>query len=199
MPAASESPAFRYPPQPLGRRHANYRSYRPWLRDEFSFRCVYCLIREQWGRVTGEFDLEHFLPQIRSPERAAEYDNLFYACRSCNLRKSRMTVPDPGEALTSESVRVYPDGMVAGLTPDAQRIIRVLCLNSPALARWRRTWIRIIELAGEQDPRLFQELMGYPEDLPDLRSCRAPANTRPEGIGGELPDTYVESGPGSPL
>ena len=44
-------------------------AYRLWLRDEFAFRCVYCLLREQWGRVTGEFDVEHFRPQVNSPER----------------------------------------------------------------------------------------------------------------------------------
>jgi hypothetical protein len=43
-------------------------SYRPWLRDEFTFRCVYCLLRKQWGRVTGEFDVEHFRPLANSPE-----------------------------------------------------------------------------------------------------------------------------------
>jgi hypothetical protein len=49
---------FNYPDPRSGRRHgpvgyASYRSYRPWLRDEFTFRCVYCLKREQWGQVTG--------------------------------------------------------------------------------------------------------------------------------------------------
>lgn len=73
--------AFRYPPYRPVRRHgpqgyANYRSYRPWLRDEFAFRCVYCLIREQWGRVTGEFDLDHFVPQVRDPNSQPEYDKL---------------------------------------------------------------------------------------------------------------------------
>ncbi len=42
---------FRYPDGPHQRRHgprgyASYESYRPWLRDEFAFRCVYCLTRE---------------------------------------------------------------------------------------------------------------------------------------------------------
>ncbi len=42
---------FAYPPAPHVRRngpqgYADYQSYRPWLRDEFSFRCVCCLLRE---------------------------------------------------------------------------------------------------------------------------------------------------------
>lgn len=67
------------------------------------------------------------------------------------------------------------------------------------MTRWRRTWLRIIELAEAGDLELFQELMGYPLDLPNLASCRVPENTRPEGIDdsffacrerGELPQVY---------
>ena len=51
---------FDYPANRQERRHgpsgyASYESYRPWLRDEFEFRCVYCLKRETWGQVTGDF------------------------------------------------------------------------------------------------------------------------------------------------
>ncbi|MEX0819011.1 MAG: hypothetical protein WD070_05450 [Pirellulaceae bacterium] len=56
---------FLYPTRPHIRRHGPvytaYESYRPWLRDEFSFRCVYCLKREQWGVVRGTFDIDHFV------------------------------------------------------------------------------------------------------------------------------------------
>ena len=87
-----------------------------------------------------------------------------------------------------------------GLGADANRIIRKLCLNSPAQIRWRRTWIRIIELAEKRAPELFRELMSYPDELPNLRRCRAPENTRPSGIAescfarrqrGELPGVFV--------
>ena len=205
MVASSDPVAFRYPPEPLVRRHgpagyASYRSYRPWLRDEFSFRCVYCLLREQWGRATAEFDLEHFVPHVLAPERSTDYANLFYACRSCNVRKGKHTLPDPGDALTSRNVRVYPDGALAGLTADAERIIRLLCLNSTEYKRWRRMWIRIIELAEDDDPGLLRDLLSYPRDLPDLRTYRAPENSRPDGIAesfferrkrGELAETYL--------
>lgn len=78
--------------------------------------------------------------------------------------------------------------------------MRLLCLNSPAQVPWRRTWIRIIEFAKERDPQLFRDVMGYPDDMPNLRRFRAPENTRPEGVvdsyfarreRGELPDVYV--------
>jgi hypothetical protein len=42
---------FDYPEPKADRRHGpakytSYEYYRPWLRDEFAFRCVYCLKRE---------------------------------------------------------------------------------------------------------------------------------------------------------
>lgn len=201
----NDSVAFQYPPTSHVRRHGprsyvDHSSFRPWLRDEFSFRCVYCLIREQWGRVTDEFDLDHFLPLALAPELAHDYDNLLYACHACNLRKGSRELPDPSRVLTAGSVRIYPDGTMVGLTAEVERIVRVLCLNSPAWTRWRRTWIRIIELAEEHDSELFRQLLSYPDDLPDLTSCRAPENSRPEGLDesafarrdrGELSETYL--------
>src|SRR5437879_4639115 len=90
---------FVYPSGPHQRRHgprgyANYVSYRPWLRDEFSFRCVYCLIREQWGRH-GSLGVDHFLAVALYPERAGDYDNLLYACTTCNAAKGDRVLPDP--------------------------------------------------------------------------------------------------------
>lgn len=44
---------FAYTSTPHQRRHGpsgydSYEAYKPWLRDEFVFRCVYCLEREMW-------------------------------------------------------------------------------------------------------------------------------------------------------
>ena len=44
-------------------------------------------------------------------------------------------------------------------------------------------WITIVQLAERYDPPLYQRLMGYPDDLPNLTRLRPPGgNTRPEGI-----------------
>ena len=62
MPAPFNYPALAHRQRhgPLG--YADYESYRPWLRDEFAFRCVYCLFRETWGKLRGAFNLDHFQP-----------------------------------------------------------------------------------------------------------------------------------------
>lgn len=131
-----DSAAFTYPVAADHRRHGpsgytHYESYRPWLRDEFDFRCVYCLLRERWGRVTGEFDLDHFVPVAQAPEGTLHYGNLYYACRSCNLKKNSQVIETPAFRLSSRNVRVTPDGRLTGTSPAAQALIDTLTLNSP--------------------------------------------------------------------
>lgn len=179
--------AFTYPGGPFVRRHGpsgyvDIQSFRPWLRDEFLFRCVYCLVREQWGKRLGEFDLDHFEPVACVPEASLEYDNLVYSCHSCNLRKGKRQVPDPTQALLDSAVRVHLDGRLLGLTDDARRTIAVMGLNSPNLVRWRQIWMRIIDICQKKDPELFASLMSYPDDLPDLATLTPPRNTRPDGV-----------------
>ncbi len=56
MPPSPDPPpsaVFAYPPTDHVRRHGprgyeNYENYKPFLRDEFDYRCVYCLLREVW-------------------------------------------------------------------------------------------------------------------------------------------------------
>jgi hypothetical protein len=202
---ASSPLAFTYPAAVENRRHgpsgySDYKSFRPWLRDEFSFRCVFCLIRERWGRVTGEFDLDHFVPQARDASLSTDYLNLLYACHCCNAKKGSAALPEVERVLTLESVRVALDGRIVGMTPEAERIIDVMTLNSSRWVQWRLSWIRIIELAAENDPILYRQLMGFPDDLPNLSVLKPPHNSRPEGIEqshfarrerGELPDSYI--------
>ena len=196
---------FDYPVAPHSRKHgprgyASHAAFRPWLRDEFTFRCVYCLAREQWGRVTGEFALGHFRPQAHSPGLALEYDNLLYCCESCNALKGDADIPDPCAVLTAEQVRVNPDGTIEGLSPQTQKIIRVLGLDSESYNHWRRIWMRNLELAAEHSPGHYVHLLGFPDDLPDLSQARPPGgNSRPDGVEhscfalrerGQLPETY---------
>jgi hypothetical protein len=59
--------------------------------------------------------------------------------------------------------------------------------------------MRALSVLRAKDPELYQEFMGFPQDLPDLRNKRVPENTKPGGIvncyfvlreRGELPSTY---------
>ena len=61
---------FAYPERPHIRKHGpsgyeDYRSYKDWLRDEFTFRCVYCLERERWYPSGQDaFAVEHVTAAI---------------------------------------------------------------------------------------------------------------------------------------
>jgi hypothetical protein len=199
------TPPFVYPPFAHIRRHgprgyADYASYRPWLRDEFAFRCVYCLRRENWGLVRGTFAVDHFVPVALRPDLVTEYNNLVYACETCNSLKGASELPDPTAVLLRDDVRVAEDGTISGDTPDARQLIRVLGLEGAEYTEFRRLWIDILALAVRHDPELHARLMGFPNDLPDLTTLAPPdGNARPNGVRasyselrarGELPATY---------
>jgi hypothetical protein len=196
---------FRYPAEPVRRRHgprgySHYESLRPWLRDEFSFRCGYCLVREQWGKVRGVFDLDHFVPVSHDPGRQTDYDNLVYACATCNSAKHSKGILAPYEALNATDVQVLEDGRIEARSNAAREIIEAIGLESTENTEFRRDWIRIVTLARLHDRGLYTRLMGYPDDLPELSRLRPPGgNSRPEGIGescfarrerGELAEAY---------
>jgi hypothetical protein len=199
------TPPFEYPAAPHQRRHGprGYREYsrfRPWLRDEFSYRCVYCLLREQWGRVRGTFTIDHFVAVALDPDLETDYDNLLYACSTCNLAKGAQILPDPLAVLTSAVVRVESDGTIhAPPNSEAARLIELLGLDSRESTEFRKLWIDIVALA-QAKPELYQQLMGYATDLPNLRKCRPPeGNSRPAGVEqsafarkqrGQLPSSY---------
>jgi hypothetical protein len=179
---------FEYPEKPHGRRHgpegyATVQSFRPWLRDEFCFACVYCRFREQWGRLKGAFAIDHFVAVSLNPQRELDYDNLLYACVACNLGKAAQLLPDPTQVLLHGNVVIHADGRLEGRTRGSRQIIGKLGLNDPQEAEGRVMWMGIIALAEQSDPALFQRLMGFPEDLPNLAQLRPPGgNRRPGGI-----------------
>jgi len=178
---------FDYPAAKAERRHgpsgySSYKSYRPWLRDEFLFRCAYCLKREMWGQITSEFELDHFQPQSISPDLRFDYLNLVYSCRRCNAIKLDQSIDDPLLLLTQEHAVILPDGSLKAESVATIRLIQQLDLNSPTLIRWRQMWIRIVQLAAERDPKLYLQLVGFPDALPNLRRLKPPNNSRPEGV-----------------
>lgn len=176
--------------------YRQYERYRPWLRDEFVFRCVYCLKREQWGTIRRTYDIDHFRPQTLRPELALDYDNLLYACASCNSAKGQASTPDPCECMLDGDVIVREDGSIEARTAPARKLIRVLGLDAPDYREYRNLWIGIVQMAN---PELFTELLKYPDELPDLAALRPRSNSRPEGVANshrarrdrhELPETY---------
>lgn len=179
---------FRYPATPHVRRHGpqgyrDYRDYFPWLQDEFMFRCVYCLKRQVWA-PTDIWSVEHIVSQADDPNRECDYENVVLACQFCNQYKSAATVPNPSEIAYGNCLRV--DDATATVIPlnDEGRILeRVLKLNHPKQINMRRRWLDILAIMARCAVDQWEKLMGFPDDLPDLKRKRPTGgNSRPDGV-----------------
>ncbi len=201
---------FEYPSKPHVRRHGPagytaYTAYKPWLRDEFVFRCAYCLVRERWyPNEQASFSTDHFIPQIVAPGRVLDYDNLVYACTRCNSWKQDNITLNPCQVAMGEFLRVNEDGTIEAMTPEAVEHVQVLGLDDSILTKFRRKMIRLMKrleaLPDERSKAELREWFGFPDDLPNLAVLRPRrGNTRPEGVAqcyyerrraGELPELY---------
>jgi hypothetical protein len=199
---------YAYPREPHTRRHGpggwnDYQRYRPWLRDEFAFRCVYCLDREVWRDMRQAMHIDHFVPQTRRADLGCVYTNLLYLCPACNSLKRASILPDPCEVAMGDCLRVFRDGRIVAVNDNAEgtKLIELLALDEPPARARRRLIIGTILSFAETNRPLFVEWMRYPTDLPNLRDAIStpPSNSRPDGIElshearrrrGELPEVY---------
>lgn len=196
---------YRYPTQGRSRRHGpagyqDYRDYRPWLEDEFLFRCVYCLKRQKWAR-TDIWSVDHLIPQVEASELECDYNNLVLTCQWCNNRKLADSVPDPVAVAYGNCLRLDDStGEVRSLDKGGEILIRVLKLNSLEHIRTRLDTLRQLKIMAQCAPDEWKRMMGFPEDLPNLRRKNPPdGNSRPEGLDescyerkvrNELPEVY---------
>lgn len=96
-------------------RYKRYQSYKPFLKREFRGTCVYC--RKPDWTAESEFGTDHYKPQVDFPSLSNDYDNLFYACNSCNRkkgtkwpspkeRKQGMVIPNPCDYVMSDHLKL---------------------------------------------------------------------------------------------
>ena len=184
---------FDYPIGPHTHRHGpagyeDYESFKDWLRDEFSFRCAYCLFRERWyPSGYRSFSVEHVIPRSADKGGPSErdYGNLLYACSRCNAFRGVEEVLNPIRGSLDKHLEFNPDGSIQGLTDQGRKSIRILKLNDPVYCDHRRRALIILELKRENPDNstvhdLYVQVFGYPDDLPDLRRLRPPkGNTKP--------------------
>lgn len=201
---------FHYPSTAHVRRHgpagySTYQQFRPWLRDEFCFRCVYCLRREVWAFQDSDFELDHDVAKSLAPELCRDYTNLVYACHNCNKRKGNKRLPSVCDVAYGACMEVLltgdSTGAIHALNDDGIRLIDELSLDGDKITATRRLYIESIRSHEKHDRSLFLIWMGFPDELPDLLSVRPQpsSNSLPGGIGqswfskkqrGELPEIY---------
>lgn len=183
---------YRYPSEKLARRHgpagySNYRDFVPWLRDEFDFRCTYCLLREVWGQLTGNFEVDHFLPKSINEDLSLTYENLIHSCANCNRRKGTRVIPDPAEIAYGECVEIdLETGEISAKNDLGTILIDELALDMPRKTEQRLFFISAMRAFSTAAPDKLKKYMGLPEEssLPDLNSLpkAPPYNSKPEGI-----------------
>lgn len=151
---------FDYPAAPHVRRHgplgyADLDSFRSWLRDDFGFRCVFCLQREQWCRRGAVFHIDHFSPRQLAPAQVLDYDNLLYVCAGCNAVKGDLSIPDPCQATFGECVRVLGDGRIEALNSTGDLLIDLLRLDGGELVRYRKLIIDTLTALRDEAPHIL--------------------------------------------
>lgn len=177
---------FCYPVKPHARKHGpsgykHWDGYRDWLRDEFDFRCVFCLRREVWDERRAVFAVEHLIPRKHAPNRALDYANLVYACSSCNSAKSANPAPDPCVHAYGKLVEVKLDGEIRPVNAEGKRLIRAARLDDEKTTRWRELYIGVLHNLKKHEPARYRAMLDFPPDLPDLTKYLPPAGNAKAG------------------
>jgi HNH endonuclease len=167
----------------------DYTAYKPWLRDEFEYRCAYCQWRERWNfnKHSGadDFAVEHVQPKSLHPDLTTSYQNLVYACTFCNTRKLSHVLPSVLVQLPlSEHIRFAADGRVEPTTPAGEWLVDALLLNHPGRVEWRQIMLEMWQKVSTSELTHTSTLhfFAYPNDIPNLAALRPPANSKNEGI-----------------
>jgi hypothetical protein len=162
--------------------YTRYASYKDWLREEFSFRCVYCLTREKWcPSGHRDFAVEHIVPKVSNKRLQTVYENLAYSCHLCNSRKGTQLTLNPRTNPFGTHLFVMPDGTITGLTPDGSKMILQMGLDEDELNETRKHYIEIYD--AFQDPAnrghefvesQYEWAFSYPNSVPDLKAKNPP-------------------------
>lgn len=122
-------------------------------RDHFGECCAYCQTAEFLTATTFEF--EHIQPIVAGGQTT--FDNLCFACPSCNRYKGtrQIVTTDKGENISlfhphqqkwSEHFIWSDDGTgIKSLSLVGKVTIDVLRMNRPALVRVRQMWVKLNE------------------------------------------------------
>jgi hypothetical protein len=136
----------RVPPPDL---KGSYRSFRAHVREDFEYRCAYCLLFELLAGGEENFELDHFRPTRLFPQEENSFYNIYYSCHPCNQIKRDAWPPKSLEAGGigfvdlckddfAEHFSTTEEGQWHGITKSGQYTIDMLRLNRKHLVTLRR-------------------------------------------------------------
>jgi hypothetical protein len=169
----------------LRRSYADYTRYRPFLRQDFRYRCAYCLTHEFYLGGEAGCTIDHYRPQsgpFARPDLISVYENLYWCCHECNQNKGA-TWPTSEELLAGRRFldpcrseddhdlhwTVVSDGTLSPRTPAGTYTIEQLLL-------WRDqlVYLRKVQQEWQQERDSLLELREQyvlpPESLRRLES-----------------------------
>jgi hypothetical protein len=140
----------------------NYATYRPFVREDFSECCAYCLLHEIVSSGEDNFELDHFRPKS-NPLFASlinDFYNIYYSCHVCNHYKGNSwpdsdleiagyRFVDPCKERFSAHFKEEPDGRWSALTKAGEYTEAKLRLNRKHLVEIRMLLRDIAQRLGE--------------------------------------------------
>lgn len=137
----------------------DYRRFRPYVREDFSECCAYCLLPEILAGGEANFELDHFRPQSIFSHLIHDFRNIYYSCHVCNNTK-RDTWPsqqlrDAGYRFVDPCYDDFSthftasDGQWQPISRAGEYSERHLRLNRGHLVKLRRMIAELLDMLGE--------------------------------------------------
>ena len=143
------------------RQFRRYQSYKPYLRLEFSRRCVYCRQPDS-SAPNLNFGVDHYRPKSirRFAGLVCIYSNLFYCCAGCNCRKGAdwpvdenagPFVVNPCDYEMFRHLRFDSrTARVEARTSFGRHTIALLQLNEPASVQYRSSALLMLKVCDQE-------------------------------------------------
>lgn len=120
--------------------YADYHRYKKVLAKDFNHKCGYTDCSDHWFGGVRSFQIDHFLPKSKYPERKCDYNNLVYCCSYVNRAKSdddNALYLDPCDTDYNAHFERDENGFIFAKTRNASYMINKLHLS---LARYAIMW-----------------------------------------------------------
>jgi len=120
--------------------YASYRSFKPYLADDFNSRCGYTDCPDSWFGGRRTFHIDHFKPKSINPNLETAYSNLVYCCSYVNILKSddEGDYLDPCDVDYNEHFEREIDGSILPITNEAKYMFKNLKLG---MNRYKIIWM----------------------------------------------------------